>query len=70
MGNLDIDRFSELQASTYDITIHGNWTTDAQDNSNFDPGTGTVTFRGNNANQTYNFTGTSGSETFYDLVIK
>ncbi len=69
MGDLDIGYRSALQASTYNITIHGNWTMDTRNNADFDPGTGTVIFAGS-GNQTFNFvTGGGEAETFYNLQI-
>ena len=68
MGNLVINRRAELQASTFDIELHGNWDIDSRNNTNFDPGTGTVTFAGGSS-QIFDFTNSTGSETFYNLVI-
>lgn len=69
MGDLTIGRRSELQASTHSITIHGNWSTDSRNTTNFDPGTGTVTFASTASSQSLNFTNGADEETFYNLVI-
>ncbi len=67
-GDLDIGRRSELAASTFDIEIQGNWTMTTQNNTNFDPGTGTVTFSGS-GNQTVSFSNGAESEAFYNLTL-
>ncbi len=67
-GDLSINRRSELAASTFDMEIQGNWTMDTRNNTNFDPGTGTVTFTGT-GNQTVSFTNGSESEAFYNLTL-
>ncbi len=67
-GDLTINRRAELQASTHNIEIQGDWSMDTRNNTNFDPGTGTVTFNGS-ANQTLSFTNGSESEAFYNLII-
>lgn len=68
VGDLTIDRRSELAASTFDIEIQGNWAMSTLNNTNFDPGTGTVTFSGS-GNQTVSFSGGAESEAFYDLIL-
>ena len=68
-GDLTLDDRTELDASTFDIEIQGNWTMNTTGNSNFDPGSGTVTFSGS-GNQTFTFTnGGAESESFNNLTI-
>ncbi len=66
-GDLTINDRTSLQASTFDIDIQGNWSMNTTGNSDFDPGTGIVTFSGGNA-QTFTFTGAE-PESFYDLTV-
>lgn len=67
-GDLTINQRAELAASTFDIDIVGNWSMSTTSNTNFDPGTGTVTFSGS-GNQTVSFSGGAESEAFYDLTL-
>lgn len=67
-GDLSINRRSELAASTFDIDIRGNWTMSTLNETNFDPGTGTVTFSGS-GDQTLTFSSGAESEAFYNLTL-
>lgn len=68
LGDLDINYRSELLTNNYNITLEGDWTRDDRTNTDFEPGTGTVTFTGTN-NQTLQLTNGTGTENFYNLTI-
>ncbi|MDW3191076.1 MAG: T9SS type A sorting domain-containing protein [Cytophagales bacterium] len=68
VGDLDIGRRTELASSSFNVELQGNLTLDTRNNTNFDPGTGTFTFGGANA-QSITFSNGSESETFNNLII-
>jgi len=64
-GNITITGSASLNASTYDITVAGDWNNLSTASDPFTEGTRTVTFDGTSA-QTIS---SSAGETFYNLVI-
>lgn len=67
-GDLTIGRRSELACATFNVDVQGNWTMDTRNNTNFNPGTGTVTFTGS-GNQTISFSNGAESEAFYNMTL-
>ena len=67
-GNLTINQRVQLEATTFNISLAGNWYRDARNNSAFVPGTGTVTFDGTTL-QNIQVDRQTEPEEFYNLVV-
>lgn len=67
-GNLSIQGTSILSASTFNITLAGNWNNSSTNADPFTEGTQTVTFDGSTAQSIIN-TGDPDGTTFYNLTL-